>query len=398
VQTAQSLSIQAGGSAYQAGLERVPGTLARSLFAGDDWAVSEHSAIAAALDAVSPNTRIAWRCDWAVFRAWAAGPAAQHFPDERLRLRLPVLPDVLVAFVRDMRRGIDESCQPRSIATIRRYLSTLGALHRMLSIPDPTKSYAVTNALKAAGRGSGDQRQAAPLRWTEIQSLLTILPDTMTGLRDKALLAVGHDTMARRSELVALDVGDVRWRETDALIALHPSKTDPEARTHYRYLGPDATRALRAWLSASALRQGPLFTAISRWGRVAADTDTGDAGPTESRARGRRLTALHVNEIIKAAAAALAEASGELVLPTRYAQRRKAIRAYAKAYSGHSLRVGAAQDLAAAGISTAAILVAGGWSDERMVKRYIREITALEGGMAQFYGHLEREPPGHERK
>jgi hypothetical protein len=41
--------------------------------------------------------------------------------------------------------------------------------------------------------------------------------------------------------------------------------------------------------------------------------------------------------------------------------------------------------MAAAGVSTAAILQAGGWSDERMVKRYIRRLSALEGGMAQLF-------------
>jgi hypothetical protein len=41
-------------------------------------------------------------------------------------------------------------------------------------------------------------------------------------------------------------------------------------------------------------------------------------------------------------------------------ERQRALLAYARDYSGHSLRVGAAQDMAAAGIGTAAILQAGG--------------------------------------
>ena len=42
--------------------------------------------------------------------------------------------------------------------------------------------------------------------------------------------------------------------------------------------------------------------------------------------------------------------------------------------------------MAAVGIGTAAILQAGGWKDERMVRRDIRKLGALEGGMAQFFG------------
>jgi hypothetical protein len=41
--------------------------------------------------------------------------------------------------------------------------------------------------------------------------------------------------------------------------------------------------------------------------------------------------------------------------------------------------------MAAAGVSTAAMLQAGGWSDERMLKRYLRKLGALEGGMAQLF-------------
>jgi hypothetical protein len=101
--------------------------------------------------------------------------------------------------------------------------------------------------------------------------------------------------------------------------------------------------------------------------------------------QGQRLAAAQV--IVKLAVARLAEARGELVVgegsPT---ERQRALLASARDYSGHSLRVGAAQDMAAVGIGTAAILQAGGWKDERMVRRYIRKLGALEGGMAQFFG------------
>jgi hypothetical protein len=94
-----------------------------------------------------------------------------------------------------------------------------------------------------------------------------------------------------------------------------------------------------------------------------------------------------VNVIVKLAVARLGEARGELVVGEGSpAERQRALLAYARDYSGHSLRVGAAQDMAAVGIGTAAILQAGGWKDERMVRRYIRKLGALEGGMAQFFG------------
>ena len=52
--------------------------------------------------------------------------------------------------------------------------------------------------------------------------------------------------------------------------------------------------------------------------------------------------------------------------------------------SGHSLRVGAAQDMAAAGVSLAAIMQAGGWKSAEMVLRYIENIDIRRSGIAQL--------------
>lgn len=41
------------------------------------------------------------------------------------------------------------------------------------------------------------------------------------------------------------------------------------------------------------------------------------------------------------------------------------------AFSGHSLRVGAAQDLLCAGFGTAAIMRAGGWKSTNVLVRYL---------------------------
>ncbi|MBK1720534.1 hypothetical protein [Thiocystis violacea] len=54
---------------------------------------------------------------------------------------------------------------PRAITTVRRYLSTLATLHRLLELPDPAASPLVRQTLKGLGRGVGDALQAAPLRW-----------------------------------------------------------------------------------------------------------------------------------------------------------------------------------------------------------------------------------------
>ena len=53
--------------------------------------------------------------------------------------------------------------------------------------------------------------------------------------------------------------------------------------------------------------------------------------------------------------------------------------------SGHSMRVGAAQDMAAAGIDLGAIMHAGGWKTPEMVMRYIEHMDVQKSGMARLY-------------
>jgi integrase/recombinase XerD len=54
--------------------------------------------------------------------------------------------------------------------------------------------------------------------------------------------------------------------------------------------------------------------------------------------------------------------------------------------SGHSTRVGAAQDLAAFDIDLATITQAGGWKSTRMPLQYSERINAVRSGMARAAG------------
>ena len=56
--------------------------------------------------------------------------------------------------------------------------------------------------------------------------------------------------------------------------------------------------------------------------------------------------------------------------------------------SGHSMRVGAAQDMAAAGIDLGAIMHAGGWKSPDMVMRYIEHMDVAKSGMARLYSTI----------
>jgi len=53
--------------------------------------------------------------------------------------------------------------------------------------------------------------------------------------------------------------------------------------------------------------------------------------------------------------------------------------------SGHSMRVGAALDMAENGIDLVPIMHAGGWKSASMVVRYTQQISLQKSGMAKLY-------------
>jgi integrase len=70
-----------------------------------------------------------------------------------------------------------------------------------------------------------------PLRAADLLEILAQLDDgTAQGLRDRALLVVGFTGALRRSELVALDVEDIRWTREGMVLNIRVSKTDQEGR------------------------------------------------------------------------------------------------------------------------------------------------------------------------
>jgi site-specific recombinase XerD len=57
--------------------------------------------------------------------------------------------------------------------------------------------------------------------------MLDALPDSLVGVRDRALLLLGFAGAMRRSELVGLDVADLAHTDDGLVVLVRKSKTDP---------------------------------------------------------------------------------------------------------------------------------------------------------------------------
>jgi len=132
-------------------------------------------------------------------------------------------------------------------------------------------------------------------------------------------------------------------------VVIRRSKTDTAGEGATAYLSPLSMRVVSTWLSASQLKSGPVFA------RVVGKNGVGDV-----------LTAQIVTAVLR-------KVCQWMGLPREEWAR----------ISGHSCRVGAAQDLLALNIDMASVMQAGRWKDTRMPMRYGEKVLAQRGGMAR---------------
>jgi integrase/recombinase XerD len=287
--------------------------------------------------AYSENTIRAYRADFSDFEDWCRKSDIAS---------LPAPPETVAAYI--------EALAPtKTPATIGRRMSGIGRVHRLLGHANPAATDLVALALRRVVRSKGRrQKQAAGLCGNLRDRLIAACSDDLRGLRDQALIAVGYDTLCRRSELVQLRADDIDLLiDGDASILIQRSKTDQAGDGRLGYLSNGTVGKVERWMAASQISAGPLFRAVR--------------GSTIDE---RALSAYHVSRTLKA----LAKKAG---LEPRLCEQ----------ISGHSMRVGAALDMAENGIDLVPIMHAGGWKSPNMVVRYTQQISLQKSGMAQLH-------------
>jgi site-specific recombinase XerD len=167
------------------------------------------------------------------------------------------------------------------------------------------------------------------------RALATARPASLIDVRDVAVVLVVRDCLARRSEVAALQAEDVRVEaDGSGTVLLRRSKTDQEDQGAVAYLAPRTMAAVTRWIDSAGLTAGPLFRAVQVTGRVAPSA----------------LGAGDISRVIKKLAARAGLNAQEV--------------------SGHSCRVGMAQDLVAAGVEPPAVMQVGRWQTAAMPARY----------------------------
>jgi len=142
-------------------------------------------------------------------------------------------------------------------------------------------------------------------------------------------------------EDISRKVVDRKSKKMNTVILLRKSKIDQEAYGRWLAISDRANEALVAWLQASGIKSGPIFRGIRKGDHLTSDIYPG-----------------HISRTYKLLAKR-ANLEKELV----------------ENISGHSIRVGAAQDLVLSGASLPIIMCKGRWTKPDTVMRYVEKLV-----------------------
>jgi len=280
--------------------------------------------------AYAPSTIRAYKADFLEFI---------NYCNNHQQVSLPANPIILAKFIADVTNN------GRSSASIRRLVCGISSIHRLNRYQDPTKDPDVTLEMRRMHRKLGrSSKQAGGINANTLEKLLLATDDSIRGIRDRALLLVAYDTLCRRSELVSLQVKDVKIHAKNGVetssILLRKSKTDQDSTGKWLHLSERTHIALAEWIKKLPEGQEMLFCGLNR----ALDTSS-------------QIGVGQINRIYKKIARKAGLNESEI-----------------KSISGHSMRVGAAQDLLNSGASMPIIMQRGRWSKTDTVMRYVEHV------------------------
>jgi site-specific recombinase XerD len=259
-----------------------------------------------------------------------------HFCEDGVVSSLPAEPQDVACYISKLTEsGLKSS-------SIRISIAAISSIHKLNSLDDPTQHPTVKIELRRMHRTLGRySQQAFGITAPILEKMLCATANNIRGIRDRALLLLAYDSMCRRSELVSLRITDIQIDElencTQMKVRLRKSKTDQELQGRWIFLTQRSANALSLWLSQAKLKDGFLFRGINNAIDIA-----------------QELKSSQINRIFKRLAK-------DANLPKEIIDH----------ISGHSMRVGAAQDLLRSGASMPMIMNKGRWSKTDTVMRYL---------------------------
>jgi integrase len=205
--------------------------------------------------AKAPATRRAYRSDMRDFQAFCARHAAKCLPAD---------PQTVALYATHL-------TDRAKLATIRRRMAAISQAHLEHGLESPTRHPMVRRILQGIARtiGAAQVKKDALTLDALRRALLSVWGESLKAKRDRAILLLGFAGALRRSEIAALDAADLAFTKRGLLVNIRRSKTDQtgEGQEIAIPLVADhsvcAVTAMREWLKAAEIKEGPVFRSFS---------------------------------------------------------------------------------------------------------------------------------------
>jgi integrase len=164
----------------------------------------------------------------------------------------------------------------KAVATIARRMVAIARAHKDAGHANPVADPHVRSIVQGIRRTkSTKQRKKDPLTGDRLrEALASIDGSTLKGKRDRAMFLLAWFTAARRSEIAALDLADLRFERSGLVVTIRRSKTDQTGDgreigvPHIQDADLCPVRAVQAWIGASEIESGALFRSFSINGKL----------------------------------------------------------------------------------------------------------------------------------
>lgn len=295
-------------------------------------------------NAYSENT---WKQMLSVIRTFA------RWCEARDKVWLPASPEDVSEYLSHLKHDLK-----RTVNTVNQHHAQINNIHRHAGLERPSQSMEVSLGMKSMRRTavvSGERiSQAIPLHVSDVYKLAALWEDSerLADRRNLAFIAVAYNSLLRISEVARLRVQDIQFRpDGSATFSVGYTKTIVDQYGIVKKLSPEVGSWLRAWIDMAGMADKPDTLVFCKVGRY-------------NHAQLSAVPMAPVN-IEKMFAAAWLAVNGVSKNTKRY-----------RTWTGHSPRVGAAQDMATHGKTLAQIMHEGTWKRPEQVLNYIRHIEA----------------------
>lgn len=294
--------------------------------------------------AKSPNTKKAYLSDWEDFVFWCHS--------KRLN-PIPAIPQAVAVYLvsRAKYEWVNKKGKkqlPLKISSLERRLTSINQAHKLMNRPFDKHHPELQEVWKGLKKHLGIVRKCKePILIDDLRKMMEAIlvekngSKRLIGIRDRSLLLIGFVGAFRRSEIVGLNIEDVKFTREGVVVNLRRSKTDQEGEGRLVAIPYGSNiltcpvRNLKDWIDHSGIKEGALFRGINRHGQLQEEALTDHA----------------VAIIIKR---------------NKYLANRK------ESFSGHSLRAGFVTTAVLADVSEHSIMRQTGHKKSDTLKKYIR--------------------------